>query len=70
MTRLERINRAIARLNDEHGRGGKTRVAELLEWDYTTLWRKLSGRTRLKRADERAIRDAVAEATRKRGGAA
>lgn len=46
-------------LNDEHGTGGQSRLARLLGWHYTTIWRKLTGRSRITQADELAILGAV-----------
>jgi hypothetical protein len=46
-------------LTDEHGTGGQTRLARLLGWHYTTLWRKLNGKSPITQADELAIRQAV-----------
>jgi hypothetical protein len=47
-------------LNDERGTGGQTKLARLLDWDYSTLWRKLSGRSSITQSDELAIRQVVA----------
>jgi len=47
-------------LNDECGTGGQTKLARLLEWDYSTLWRKLSGKSPTTQSNELAIRQAVA----------
>lgn len=44
-------------LNDERGTGGQTRLAELLDWDSSTIRRKLAGKTRITRTDELAIRN-------------
>lgn len=44
------------RLNDERGRGGQTRLARLLEWDGSTVRRKLSGELPITKADEVANR--------------
>jgi hypothetical protein len=46
-------------LNDEHGTGGQSRLARLLEWDYSTLWRKLNGLSRITHPDELANRQAI-----------
>jgi hypothetical protein len=42
-------------LNDERGTGGETRLAGLLGWHYSTLWRKLNGLSKITYADELAI---------------
>jgi DNA-binding transcriptional regulator YdaS (Cro superfamily) len=46
-------------LNDEHGTGGQTKLARLLGWDHSTVWRKLTGESRITEADALAIRKAV-----------
>jgi hypothetical protein len=46
-------------LNDEHGTGGQSRLARLLGWHYTTVWRKLNGKSPIKQDDELAIQKAV-----------
>jgi hypothetical protein len=46
-------------LNDDRGTGGQTKLARLLDWDASTIRRKLSGDTKITRADELAIRHAV-----------
>ncbi|MGO9471411.1 MAG: hypothetical protein ACLQIB_06980 [Isosphaeraceae bacterium] len=52
---------AIVSLNDECGTGGQTRLARLLAWDYSTLWRKLTGKSPITTSDELAIGQAVGE---------
>ena len=47
-------------LNDERGTGGQTKLARLVGWQYSTLWRKLNGLSRINYSDELAIRQAVA----------
>jgi hypothetical protein len=42
-------------LDDEHGTGGQSKLARSLGWHYTTLWRKLNGRSAITKADELAI---------------
>jgi hypothetical protein len=37
-------------LNDERGTGGQTRLARLLGWHFSTLWRKLNGKSPITRA--------------------
>jgi hypothetical protein len=49
-------------LNDERGTGGQTRLARLLDWNYSTLWRKLNGASPITQSDELAIRGALSEA--------
>ncbi len=46
-------------LNDERGTGGQSRLARLLAWDYSTLWRKLTGKSPITQSDELAIKQAV-----------
>ena len=46
-------------LNDERGTGGQSKLARLLDWDYSTLWRKLNGNSRITTSDELAIRQAI-----------
>ena len=47
-------------LNDEHGTGGQSKLARLLGWHYSTLWRKLHGMSPITRSDELATRQALA----------
>jgi Bacterial regulatory protein, Fis family len=42
-------------LNDKHGTGGQSRLARLLDWNYSTLWRKLNGKSPITQSDELAI---------------
>ncbi len=46
-------------LNDEHGTGGQSKLARLLDWDYSTLWRKLTGKSPITESDALAIQKAV-----------
>ncbi len=46
-------------LNDARGTGGQSKLGRLLGWDYSTLWRKLNGKSTITKADELAIRQAV-----------
>ena len=46
-------------LNDERGTGGQSKLARLLGWDYSTLWRKLCGKSLITQSDELAIRQAL-----------
>jgi hypothetical protein len=50
---------STARLNDEHGTGGQTKLAHLLSWHFSTLWRKLNGKSRITQSDELAITQAL-----------
>jgi DNA-binding transcriptional regulator YdaS (Cro superfamily) len=46
-------------LNDERGTGGQSKLARLLGWHHSTLWRKLNGLSPITQSDELAIRQAV-----------
>ena len=46
-------------LNDERGTGGQSKLARLLGWHHSTVWRKLNGRSPITESDELAIRQAV-----------
>jgi DNA-binding transcriptional regulator YdaS (Cro superfamily) len=46
-------------LNDERGTGGQSKLARLLGWHHSTIWRKLNGASQIARADELAIRQAT-----------
>lgn len=46
-------------LDEEGGRGGQSRLARLLDWHHSTVWRKLTGRSRVTESDGLAIRRAV-----------
>ena len=46
-------------LNDERGTGGQTKLARLLDWNPSTIRRKLSGDTKITKADELAIERAL-----------
>jgi hypothetical protein len=43
-------------LDGERGTGGQSKLACLLGWDYSTLWRKLNGKSPITQSDELAIR--------------
>ena len=45
-------------LNDEGGTGGQTKLARLLGWNHSTVWRKLNGKSPITQSDELAIRQA------------
>jgi hypothetical protein len=49
-------------LDDERGTGRQSKLARLLDWHHSTVWRKLNGKSAITRADERSIRDALLEA--------
>ncbi len=52
--------RAIcATLNDERGTGGQTKLAHLLGWHHSTVWRKLNGKSPITQADALAISQAL-----------
>lgn len=52
--------RAIcASLNNERGTGRQTKLARLLGWNYSTLWRKITGKPKIKESDGLAIRSVV-----------
>jgi len=42
-------------LNGEHGTGGRSKLARLLGWHYSTLWRKLNGKSPITLSDDLAI---------------
>ena len=46
-------------LDDERGTGGQTKLARLLGWHHSTLWRKLNGKSRITHSDELAMQHAV-----------
>ena len=46
-------------LNDERGTGGQSRLARLLKWDHSTVWRKLNGKSPITESDALAIQKAV-----------
>ncbi len=46
-------------LNGEHGTGGQSKLARLLDWDHSTLWRKLNGKSPITESDALAIQKAV-----------
>jgi hypothetical protein len=48
-------------LNDKRGTGGQTKLARLLDWHPSTIRRKLSGKSKITKADELAIRQVIAE---------
>jgi hypothetical protein len=46
-------------LNDERGTGGQSKIARLLGWHHSTVWRKLNGKSRITQSDELAITGAL-----------
>jgi DNA-binding transcriptional regulator YdaS (Cro superfamily) len=46
-------------LNDEYGTGGQSKLARLLGWHHSTVYRKLTGKSRITPSDELAIMKAV-----------
>ena len=46
-------------LNDERGTGGQSKLARLLGWDNSTVWRKLTGKSAITESDGLAIRQAL-----------
>ena len=46
-------------LNDERGTGGQSRLARLLGRHYSTVWRKLTGKSPITESDALAIQKAV-----------
>jgi hypothetical protein len=46
-------------LDDERGTGGQIKFARLLDWDYSTLRRKLNGKSPITESDALAIQKAV-----------
>ena len=58
MTRNE-LRAICDSLNDERGTGGQSKLARLLEWDHSTVWRKLNGKSQITESDALAIQKAV-----------
>jgi DNA-binding transcriptional regulator YdaS (Cro superfamily) len=50
-------------LNDERSTGGQSKLAHLLDWHYSTVWRKLTGKSPITESDAMAIRQAVSESS-------
>jgi hypothetical protein len=38
-------------LNDERGTGGQSKLANLLGWHHSTVWRKLNGLSQITQSD-------------------
>jgi hypothetical protein len=53
------LRRICDSLNDERGTGGQNRLARLVGWNSSTVRRKLTGMSRITRADELAIGKAI-----------
>jgi DNA-binding transcriptional regulator YdaS (Cro superfamily) len=49
-------------LDDERGMGGQSRLARLLKWHHSTVWRKLTGRSPITESDALAIERAMQKA--------
>jgi hypothetical protein len=45
----------IISLNDERGTGGQSKLARMLDWHHSTVWRKLNGKSPITQTDELAI---------------
>lgn len=58
MTRSE-LRKICDSLNDERGTGGQTKLAGMLGWTARTMRNKLSGKTKITRSDELAIKHRV-----------
>ena len=46
-------------LNDERGTGGQTKLARLLGWRHSPVWRKLNGKSPITESDAMAVQKAV-----------
>jgi DNA-binding transcriptional regulator YdaS (Cro superfamily) len=46
-------------LNDKRGTGGQTKLARLLGWHHSTVYRKLAGRSPITESDSLAIQKAA-----------
>jgi DNA-binding transcriptional regulator YdaS (Cro superfamily) len=42
-------------LNDERGTGGQSKLARLLGWHHSTVWRKINGQSAITQSDALAI---------------
>ena len=60
MTRAD-LRAITISLNDERDTGGQSKLARLLGWHHSTVWRKLNGQSPITQSDEMAIRQAVLE---------
>jgi plasmid maintenance system antidote protein VapI len=50
-------------LNDERGTGGQTKLARLLNWHHSTVWRKLSGKSPITESNALALQKTVETAS-------
>jgi hypothetical protein len=46
-------------LNDERGTGGQSKLARLLKWHDSTVWRKLTGKSPITESDALATQKTV-----------
>ena len=46
-------------LNDERGTGGQSKLARMLGWHHSTVWRKLTGKLPITESDALAIQKAL-----------
>jgi plasmid maintenance system antidote protein VapI len=46
-------------LNDKRGTRGQSKLARLLGWHHSTIWRKLNGKSRITESDALAIQKAL-----------
>ena len=51
-------------LDDARDTGGQSKLARLLGWDHSTVWRKLNGNSPITESDALAIQKAVETAER------
>jgi hypothetical protein len=51
--------RAICDSLNENDTGGQTKLARMLGWHHSTVWRKLSGASHITQSDELAIMKTV-----------
>ena len=49
-------------LNDERGTGGHSKLARLLGWHHSTVWRKLVGQSRITESNALAVERALEKA--------
>jgi hypothetical protein len=60
--RRVRLRAICGSLNDERGTGGQTKLARLLDWDHSTIWRKLNGKSPITKSDVLAFERALEKA--------
>ena len=46
-------------LNDDLGTGGQSKLARMLGWHHSTIWRKLNGKSAITESDALAIQKAT-----------